>query len=63
MLDWGAETRLLRAHVGSLTKTTNRLFGKRTWPMSVRYGDAGDAIYSMIPNVAEWWIEAIDRSG
>ena len=59
----GAETRLLRAQVGSLTKTTNRLFGKRTWPMSVRYGEAGDAIYSMIPSVAEWWIEAIDRSG
>jgi hypothetical protein len=59
----GAEARLLRAQVGSLTKTTNRLFGKRTWPMSVRYGEAGDAIYSMDPRVAEWWTEAIGRSG
>jgi hypothetical protein len=27
--------------------------------MSVRYGEAGDAIYSMVPRVAEWWAEAI----
>jgi hypothetical protein len=57
----GAEARLLRAQVGSLTKTTKRLFERATWPMSVRYGEAGDAIYSMVPRVAEWWIEAIDR--
>jgi hypothetical protein len=59
----GAEARLLRAQIGSLTKTTNRLFGKRTWPMSVRYGEAGDAIYSMVPRVADWWIEALGRNG
>jgi hypothetical protein len=59
----GAEAKLLRAQLGSLTKTTNRLFGKRTWPMSVRYGEAGDAIYSMVPRVAEWWTKAIDQSG
>ena len=57
----GAEARLLRAQVGSLTKTTKRLFGRPTWPMSVRYGEAGEAIYSMVPRVAEWWIEATDR--
>jgi hypothetical protein len=57
----GAEARLLRAQVGSLTKTAKRLFGVRTWPMSVRYGEAGDAIYSMVPRVAEWWIEAVGR--
>jgi hypothetical protein len=59
----GAETRLLRAQVGSLTKTTKRLFESPTWPMSVRYGEAGEAIYSMVPKVAEWWIEAIGRRG
>ncbi len=59
----GEETRLLRAQVGSLTKTTKRLFGSPTWPMSVRYGEAGDAIYSMVPRIAEWWSEAIDHSG
>ncbi|HTS97428.1 MAG TPA: hypothetical protein VMI33_12475 [Streptosporangiaceae bacterium] len=59
----GTEVRLLRAQVGSLTKTTKRLFGPATWPMSVRYGEAGDAIYSMLPTVAEWWIEATGRSG
>jgi hypothetical protein len=58
----GAEARLLRAQVGSLTKTTSRLFGKRTWPMSVRHGEAGDAIYSMLPRVAEWWTEATGQS-
>jgi hypothetical protein len=58
----GAAAKLLRAQVGSLTKTTNRLFGKRTWPMSVRYGEAGDAIYSMVPKVAEWWIQVIGQN-
>lgn len=57
----GAEARLLRAQVGSLTKTAKRLFGHATWPMSVRYGEAGDAIYSMVPRVAEWWTEAIGQ--
>lgn len=57
----GAEARLLRAQVGSLTKTTKRLFGRATWPMSVRHGEAGDAIYSMVPRVAEWWTEAIGQ--
>ena len=59
----GEETRLLRAQVGSLTKTTKRLFGSPTWPMSVRYGEAGEAVYSMVPRIAEWWIEAIGRRG
>ena len=59
----GAEARLLRAQVGSLTKTTKRLFEHPTWPMSVRYGEAGEAIYSMVPRVAEWWIEAVGRRG
>jgi hypothetical protein len=59
----GEETKLLRAQVGSLTKTTKRLFGSPTWPMSVRYGEAGEAVYSMVPRIAEWWIEAIGRRG
>ena len=59
----GAEARLLRAQLGSLTKTTKRLFGHPAWPMSARYGEAGEAIYSMIPRVAEWWIEAVGRRG
>jgi hypothetical protein len=59
----GEETRLLRAQVGSLTKTTKRLFGSPTWPMSVRYGEAGEAVYSMVPRIAELWIEAVGRRG
>lgn len=58
----GVETRLLRAQVGTLTKTSSRLFGNRTWPMSVRYGEAGEAIYSMHPKVASWWLELTDGS-
>jgi hypothetical protein len=58
----GVETRLLRAQVGTLTKTTRRLFGNRTWPMSVRYGEAGEAFYSMDPKVASWWLEATKGS-
>lgn len=54
----GVEAKLLRAQVGSLTKATKRLFGARTWPMSVRYGEAGEAIYSMDPRVAGWWCSA-----
>lgn len=57
----GVEAKLLRAQLGSLTKTTKRLFGRPIWPMSVRYGEAGDATYSMAPRVAEWWIEAAGR--
>ena len=55
----GVEAKLLRAQLGSLTKTTKRLFGEPIWPMSVRYGEAGYATYSMAPRVAEWWIEAV----
>lgn len=54
----GIEAKLLRAQLGSLTKTAKRLFGAPIWPMSVRYGEAGEAIYSMAPRVAEWWTEA-----
>src|SRR5215469_12546878 len=42
----GVEAKLLRAQLGSLTKTTKRLFGEPIWPMSVRYGEAGYATYS-----------------
>ena len=59
----GTEVSLVRAQLGSLTKTTKRLFGPPTWPMSVRYGEAGGAVYSMLPRVAEWWNEATGRRG
>ena len=54
------ESNVLRAQVGSLTKATKRLFGRATWPMSVRYGDAGEATYSMEPEVADWWLKAAE---
>ncbi len=57
------ENNVLRAQVGSLTKATKRLFGRATWPMSVRYGDAGEATYSMEPEVAHWWLKAAEGTG
>jgi hypothetical protein len=54
------QSNVLRAQVGSLTKATKRLFGRPTWPMSVRYGDAGEAIYSMEPEVADRWLKAAE---
>jgi hypothetical protein len=50
----------LRGELGALTKVVKRLFnGSRTWPMSVRYGDKGEASYTMDPRVADWWLSAI----
>jgi hypothetical protein len=58
----GIEASRLRAQLGSLTKTSKRVFERTTWPMSVRSGEAGEAIYSMDPKVAQWWLEAIKRT-
>jgi hypothetical protein len=57
----GAESNSLRAQLGSLSKITDRLFGKTIWPMYVRYAEGGGAIYSMDPRVAGWWLEAISK--
>jgi hypothetical protein len=53
----------LRAELAALTKITKRVFGKKTWPISYRYGDGGVAIYSMDPVIGEWWINATEGSG
>ncbi len=54
----GEDANLLRGQLGSLTKMCKRLFGTKIWPMSVRYGEAGEAVYSMDRTIAGWWIEA-----
>ena len=55
----GVEVKQLRAELGALSKITKRLFGTKTWPVSVKYGDAGDASYSMDQRLAKWWSEAV----
>lgn len=55
----GIESNSLRAQLGSLSKVSKRLFLKTIWPMQVRYAEGGEAIYSMDPKIAEWWLEAV----
>jgi hypothetical protein len=52
----GMPSKQLAAQMGSLSKITKRLFGRITWPISVRYQDGGQAIYSMNETIATWWL-------
>lgn len=56
----------MRGQISGLTKLSNRLFQRRTWPFSVRYGadeggtdnepaGSGVAYYRMPVDVAQWW--------
>jgi len=58
------EDKQLRGELGALTKVAKRLFhGDPSWPLAVRYGDAGEAHYSMDPIVAAWWLAASKGGG
>lgn len=59
----GMPSKQLAAQMGSLSKVTKKLFGHITWPISVRYQDGGQAIYSMNETVAAWWLSARDLPG
>lgn len=48
----------LRGAGAALTKTTKRVFGMKSWPMSYRWNGTGRAVYSMDPKVATWWLDA-----
>lgn len=55
----GVEDNKLRGELGALTKAIGRLFeGETSWPVAVRYTDAGETFYSMEPRLAEWWTNA-----
>ena len=54
----GIESNALRAQLGSLSKISKRLFSHTIWPMHVGYVDGGEAVYSMDPKIAAWWLEA-----
>ncbi len=55
----GLGDKQLRGELGALTKVAKRVFhGDLSWPIAVRYGDAGEAHYSMDPIIATWWLAA-----
>jgi hypothetical protein len=51
----GMKDTQIRAQLGAMTKLCNRMFGRKTWPISVRWTDGGRANYSMKPELAAWW--------
>lgn len=51
----GVEVTQIRAELGAMTKLCKRLFGRKTWPISVRWTPTGYGIYSMKREVAAWW--------
>jgi hypothetical protein len=57
----GVEFTVLRAQLGSLSRISRRLFGDAIWPMEVRSPGGGEAVYSMDPKAAKWWLEAAKR--
>ncbi len=55
----GVPEKRFRGELGALTKVIKRLFdGETSWPVSVHYGDQGEASYSMDPQIAQWWLGA-----
>lgn len=53
----GLEGQQLSAELGAVSKTSRRLFGRVTWPMTVRDTSEG-MTYQMSLQVAKWWLEA-----
>jgi hypothetical protein len=53
----GIEDTQIRAELGAMTKLCKHLFGRKTWPISVRW-TRGRANYSMKPELAVWWSQA-----
>lgn len=45
----------MRGALAGLTRLTTKLYGRRTWPFSVRYNPQGLAFYRMDNTVAAWW--------
>lgn len=53
----GLEGQQLGAELGAVSKTSRRLFGRVTWPMTVR--DTSDGMtYQMPLQIREWWLQA-----
>jgi hypothetical protein len=46
-----------RAQLGAMTKIVKNLFGRSTWPVSIRYNETGTAYYSMNETIARWWLD------
>jgi hypothetical protein len=55
----GSRTEQISAELGAMTKLCKRLFGRDTWPVTVRSTPDG-ASYQMDPEIAQWWRQASD---
>ena len=53
----GLEGQQLSAELGAVSKTSRRLFGRVTWPMTPRDTSEG-MTYQMPLQIAKWWLEA-----
>jgi hypothetical protein len=53
----GVRTEQISAELGAMTKLCKRLFGRDTWPLTVRSSSDG-ASYQMDPEIAQWWQQA-----
>ena len=55
----GSRTEQISAELGTMTKLCKRLFGRDSWPVTVR-STADGASYRMDPEIAQWWRQASD---
>jgi hypothetical protein len=55
----GNRTEQISAELGAMTKLCKRLFGRDSWPVTVR-STADGASYQMDPEIAQWWRLASD---
>ena len=53
----GFQRNKVRAQMGALSKVSVKLFGRRTWPLSIRYDELGRAFYAMPREIATWWTQ------
>ncbi len=53
----GLDDRGQRNDHSALTRTTTRIFGRRTWPFAWRQAADGSMNYSMPMRMADWWRE------
>jgi hypothetical protein len=55
----GYRTEQISAELGAMTRLCKRLFGRDTWPVTVRSSPDG-ASYQMDQEIAQWWQQAAD---
>ncbi|MEX1100873.1 MAG: hypothetical protein WD739_11600 [Actinomycetota bacterium] len=54
----GIDERQVRSDLGAMTKLTNKLFGRGTWPLRAwQAGGDGVMSYTMPRAIADWWLD------